>query len=280
MKKKILSVTLILLLALTTAAGCEKKEDTTDKKETTKTEETKKTQESEKKEEMFKTIGDKTDSSFEVKLTNGTGQDITGFSIKDSDESQYPANLLKSEDKFAKDETRVIYYTAKTKKDAATETGKVLPIEYTVQLTFADSTVSELHAFPFEDMKEGKISIEDKMAYVTYKSTNSKEEVSTLEAEKAVKAQADAKSKSEADAAAAAAAAQAQAEADAAAAAQAQADADAAAAAQAQAAADAAAAAQAQAEADAAAAEQQQPTDNGGTEGGQEDACLNDGLTY
>lgn len=278
MKKKILLIAMVLILAMAAAAGCGKKEDTSAAK-TTKTTDTKKveTKKTEEKQEILKTIGDKTDTAFEVKLTNATGQDITGISIKNSGDETYPDNMLKNADKFGKDESRIVYYTSTKAKEEATETGKIIPIEYTIQLTLADGTISELHGFPFEDIQEGKISLEEKLAYLTYKSVSTNQEVITLESEKAVKAQADA-----------AAASQQQAEKDAAAA-KAQADANAQAASaqpQTQSQPQTQEAApettyQPESQAPAAPAPEQTPSDSSNDAGaGQEEGCLNDGLFY
>ena len=66
-------------------------------------------------------------------------------------------------------------------KETATESGKALPVEYTIQLTLADKTIVELHAFPFDDMEKGEIKIQDGVAYLTYEKDGA--EVSTLDAE-------------------------------------------------------------------------------------------------
>ena len=110
-----------------------------------------------------------------------------------------------------------------------------------IQLTFEDQTSLILTAFPFGDVEEAQICLEDEVAFVQYESLSSEELVSTKEAELRIKEEA---------------AAQAQAEAEAAAAAQAQAEAEAAAAAERQ------------------QQEAQQTQDNMGA------GCVNDGLVY
>lgn len=203
-----------------------------------------------------------------MKLTNSTAKNIIGISVKSSDEAEYPANMLKEADVFEDKESRLLCYTAPKAAEAPTDakaTDKVLEPAYDIQLTFEDGTTAVLHSFPFGDVEEGEICMED-VAYLKYTSVASKEKVDTKGAEQAVKAQAEAE-------AAAKAAAEAQAAAEAAAAEQA--------------AAEAAAAEQAAAEA---AAQQtyteeyyyEEPSydagyDNGAAGG---DACLDGGLTY
>lgn len=217
MKKKIISVLLVGVLAVSMSAGCGQKEDT--KKDTKVSSEKK---EKKEKKPEYKTIGTKEDGAYEVQLTNSTGQDITFVSFKSSSEENYPDTMLDEGDSFKNEETRNVYYKPSEEAAASTETedGKELPAEYTMKITLADNTELELHAFPFDDMKNGEIKVQDGIAYLTYEKDGS--EVSTLESEKAVKEQ---KEKAKAEAAA-------QAEAEAAAAAKAQAEAEAAAQAQ------------------------------------------------
>lgn len=214
MKKKVLLTTVILALALAVTTGCSKKEEVTKKADTTE----------KKTEETLKTIGTKSDKAYEIKMTNKTKKDIIAVQVKSSTEEAYPANLMDTSDSYKQDETRLIYYTpATTETTTSDESGKLVTIGYSIQLTFADQSTVELHSFPFGDIEEGDLNLEDTVAYVTYKSVSTKEEVSTLGAEKAVKEQAAAAAKAAEDAAAAAKAAEeaaaAQAAADAAAAA-------------------------------------------------------------
>lgn len=188
--KKILMIAAVAVLALATVAGCGKKEA---EEKAPKVE----------KEEVVElnTIGTKADDAFMVKLTNATGQDITAVSIKSSSDEAYPENMMEASDKFVKDETREVYYKpSEATKSTVTEDGKEVPPEYLMQITLEDGKTYELHAFPFEDMEEGKIELEGEFAYLTYTSTSTKEDVNTLDAEKAVKAAADAKAKAEAEA--------------------------------------------------------------------------------
>lgn len=185
-KKKIFLLLTVTAMIFAAVAGCGKKE--TEKKKETKVE----------KVEKLKTIGTKDDDAYVIKLTNATGQDITAFSVKSSGDAAYPENMLKDSDKFTVEEEREVYYTpSDAAKTTATADGKEIPVEYLVQITVADGKVYELHAFPFEDMKEGELKLEEGIAYLTYSSVSTKEEVSTLDAEKAVKARGRGSGKSE-----------------------------------------------------------------------------------
>lgn len=195
MKRKVLAIAMTAILVLSLLSGCGKKNDV--KEDSSKT--AKKTEKEEKEE--LKEIGKEAEGAFQVKLVNETGQDITAVSVKSSAEEKYPDNMLENSEVFQKDETRILYYkAAEEAKETETESGKALPPEFSIQLTLADETIFELHSFPFEDIEEGKIKLQDQVAYIVYKSVESKSEVNTLDAELATKAAADAEAAAQAEA--------------------------------------------------------------------------------
>ncbi|ACV21668.1 Uncharacterised protein [Slackia heliotrinireducens] len=92
-------------------------------------------------------IGEATDTTTPVVLTNKTGQDITGFSYRISTETSFPANMLGSAiaadaqacwnlDEGAYDE----YET--TNANGITV---VKPVSYTIQATLSDGSTAEFH---------------------------------------------------------------------------------------------------------------------------------------
>lgn len=223
-----------------------------------------------------------------------------------TDEDAYPENMLEEGDVFADQESRNLYYKAleknenedvteesETTENDGTEDEKVLEQGYDVQLTFEDDSTAELHAFPFGDIEKGELCYADDVAYLTYTSIESKEQIDTKEAELAVKQAAEQKAAEEA-------AAQAAAEQKAAGEAAAQAAAEQAAAEQK--AAEEAAARKKEAEQAAAASKQQKSSgnstssnnnsnpapsesysnsgDTGNSESSGDDGCLDDGLLY
>ena len=148
-----------------------------------------------------KTIGEKEDGAYEVTLVNGTGREICEFRIRTTEETEFSDNLLKENDVFAADETRIFYYAPEEKEekeyteadfaaaDAAEAEGqteaadeKEVTVGYDLQITFSDDkSTAEINAFPFGDIEEGKIMAEDGVAFVVYKSVRTKEEISTKE---------------------------------------------------------------------------------------------------
>ena len=290
MKRKVLVTLCLCMIGLAgTVTGCGSK-----KEETPVVEE-------EKKEPELKAIGQEDKEAFKVEVKNATGKNIKGVAIKLTDEDAYPENMLEEGDVFADQESRNLYYKAleKNENEDVTEesettendgTGdeKVLEQGYDVQLTFEDDSTAELHAFPFGDIEKGDLCYADDVAYLTYTSIESKEQIDTKEAELAVKQAAEQKAAEEA-------AAQAVAEQKAAEEAAAQAAAE-------QKAAEEAAARKKEAEQAAAASKQQKSSgnstssnnnsnpapsesysnsgDTGNSESSGDDGCLDDGLLY
>ena len=290
MKRKVLVTLCLCMIGLAgTVTGCGSK-----KEETPVVEE-------EKKEPELKAIGQEDKEAFKVEVKNATGKNIKGVAIKLTDEDAYPENMLEEGDVFADQESRNLYYKAleKNENEDVTEesettendgTGdeKVLEQGYDVQLTVEDDSTAELHAFPFGDIEKGDLCYADDVAYLTYTSIESKEQIDTKEAELAVKQAAEQKAAEEA-------AAQAAAEQKAAEEAAAQAAAE-------QKAAEEAAARKKEAEQAAAASKQQKSSgnstssnnnsnpapsesysnsgDTGNSESSGDDGCLDDGLLY
>ena len=289
MKRKVLVTLCLCMIGLAgTVTGCGSK-----KEETPVVEE-------EKKEPELKAIGQEDKEAFKVEVKNATGKNIKGVAIKLTDEDAYPENMLEEGDVFADQESRNLYYKAleknenedvteesETTENDGTDDEKVLEQGYDVQLTFEDDSTAELHAFPFGDIEKGDLCYADDVAYLTYTSIESKEQIDTKEAELAVKQAAEQKAAEEA--------AQAAAEQKAAEEAAAQAAAE-------QKAAEEAAARKKEAEQAAAASKQQKSSgnstssnnnsnpapsesysnsgDTGNSESSGDDGCLDDGLLY
>ena len=290
MKRKVLVTLCLCMIGLAgTVTGCG-----SEKEETPVVEE-------EKKEPELKVIGQEDKEAFKVEVKNATGKNIKGVAIKLTDEDAYPENMLEEGEVFADQESRNLYYKdpeknenedvteeSETTENDGTEDEKVLEQGYDVQLTFEDDSTAELHAFPFGDIEKGDLCYADDVAYLTYTSIESKEQIDTKEAELAVKQAAEQKAAEEA-------AAQAAAEQKAAEEAAAQAAAE-------QKAAEEAAARKKEAEQAAAASKQQKSSgnstssnnnsnpapsesysnsgDTGNSESSGDDGCLDDGLLY
>ncbi len=209
MKKKVIAMVLIACMSIS-AAACGKSEEPKAKTET-KTE----TKEKEKKE--YQKIGVETEGAFSVLIKNNMGSDITGIAVKTTAQTEYPANMMKSEEVWKNGNTAELFYTPDLSVAPTAETDKAINVGYSVQLTLADGRVVELTTFGFEDMEEkAELCFEDEVGFVKYVSKTSGDEMSTKEQEINAKAQREAVAQAEAEAAAQAEAAAAQAEAEAA----------------------------------------------------------------
>lgn len=194
MKKKIFAMVFVGIMAVS-MFGCGKKEETKATESTEAATESESETETETEEETFKTIGTEKEGKnvFCVKLKNNTGKKITGVAVKLTDDEEFPKNMLAEKDVFEINEERNLFYETASDTDGETESeetegeGKLLTQGYDVQITFEDETVKVLHAFPFEDIKEGEICFEDEVAFIKYESVDTKQTVNTKEAELAVK---------------------------------------------------------------------------------------------
>ena len=180
MKKRVIAVLVSCVMVFSMTACSSTKE----------TVETESVIETETEEETFKAIGTEAENAFCVKMKNATGLDIVGVAVKLTEDEDFDTNLLLDGDVFKADEERTLFYEMPVGDDMeeeVTDDEKLLTQGYDIQLTFADESVKVLHAFPFEDIAEGVIYLEDEVAFVKYESMTSGEEVSTKEAEIATK---------------------------------------------------------------------------------------------
>ena len=207
-------------MAADTTAKTETSEDAD--KDTTESEDKDVAEDADK--EDLKTIGEKpeedTEGVFSVKLKNLTGKVITGVTVKNEKDEEYPDNFLKEEDKFEADEERVLWFDPNAKdkadeenKDSSDDTKETTDTEetktedaktdekaegedkddaekeipkYNIQLTFEDGTTAEIHTFPFGDTEEAELKLEGEVAYLVFDSISQKKEYNTLETEKAL----------------------------------------------------------------------------------------------
>ncbi len=178
--KKILTIALILLCLF--MIGCGKEEKQEEGKE-----------EIPEKEQSYESVGNESEDALQVLLTNQTGLEITGMSVKSSQEAEYPANMLRGGQTVSPDEKVMFYYTVEEKKEEPEAPAQnegdgilsdaVVNITYSLQVTCADGTILEATLFPIEDMSEAALCYEEEVLYLTYKSKTDESQVSTKEAE-------------------------------------------------------------------------------------------------
>lgn len=100
-------------------------------------------------------------ADYSVELTNGTDRAIVGFAIKYGNES-YSGELIPDGETFEVDEVRLFNWSN-------TVSGDVMTLDdYTVELTFDNDKVFELHGFPLTDMLSGEIRLMEDYAFLVY----------------------------------------------------------------------------------------------------------------
>lgn len=167
----------------------------------------------------YETVGQESEDAFDFLLTNATGNTITGLSVKSSAQPEYPSNMIASGQTVEADETVEFYYTPESaagssdaaqaedtadgestpdaedaagKEDSAPVADAQINETYSLQVTFEDGTVKELSNFAVNDMQDADLMYEDEVVFVKYTSISAETEISTKEAELAVKADKDA----------------------------------------------------------------------------------------
>ena len=149
----------------------------------------------------YKTIGTVTQGP-NVKRTlllNLTGKDIIGFAIKSTDEAAFGNKLLLEGDLFVLDEIRELYFDPSPSKPQETETTTAAENQttapaaetnkkYDVQITFSDWSVYVIHNLPFDDMKLGRLLLQNDILFLEYTSEETGEEIITRKQEYDIKA--------------------------------------------------------------------------------------------
>ena len=174
--------------------GCGKKEESTQeaKEPETKISEEKEVEKEEETE--YKTIGEESGDALRILLTNQTGGEIIGLSVKESAAKEATDNLLDEGMRIKEEETLCLYYTPEEGDSA--EDSKT-PVTYDLSLAYEDEHVVEITGLELDDMEEAELYFEDEVGYVTYKSADSGKEVSTKETALALKAQREAQAAAE-----------------------------------------------------------------------------------
>lgn len=183
MRKRIFLCVGLLGLAMF-VAGCGNKKETTIETTEEVTEATTEatteiiTEEPTTEDIVVKTIGKQENGAYEIQISNVTGKEIQEILIKASEDEEYSENLLATNDIFAVDEERILYYKGDDIENK----------EYDIQIVFKDGDSFELHALTFEDFTECELCLEDEVAFVTYKSISDSISISTKDAEIALAA--------------------------------------------------------------------------------------------
>ena len=132
----------------------------------------------------LKVLGTESDAetTFKVRLENGTGQNIIRLAVRVRSDGRDTAEYMSEEEPFQEDEKVVLYYDASEAIAEAKRDGDIP--EYQIRFTTADGEYYVIHDFPFGEIEEAKLVLGSGFAYITYVKMPENEEVSTEEAER------------------------------------------------------------------------------------------------
>ena len=122
---------------------------------------------------QYQVIGTEAEDAYDILLKNSIGQDVTGISVKTSEEEEYPANMLASDAVLKNGETAEWFYMPEeaAETEGVGEKDVALNVVYQVQITLADSTVYELSALGLDDIdKNAELCLEDDVVFAKYTS--------------------------------------------------------------------------------------------------------------
>jgi len=112
-------------------------------------------------------IGTKEEGALKTEITNTTENDIVSIKIKTAEETEYTQELLSDGDIFTAGETRTLFFKPRQSEDETADS------QLALQITMKDSTGTEVTAeidpFPLADMSKGEIVIEDAVTFLNYK---------------------------------------------------------------------------------------------------------------
>ena len=166
--KKIAVYLLVMLCLCSNMVGCSKKAEEESAKIENKQVKNKNEKVNEKKE--YQIIGNKTDKAIDIFMKNNIGKDITGITVKTSDKTEYPANMMKTGQILKVGEIAEFFYTPED--SAATSnatTDKAINVTYSVQITLSDGSQIELSSLGFEDIKKDvELCLEDGVGFAKY----------------------------------------------------------------------------------------------------------------
>jgi len=124
------------------------------------------------------------DNVYKFTLENKTDKDIVSLTVKSDIQDKFSDNMIDSKDPFIKNEKRLMYFVPEKQESTKSEDGHVSAMGYTIKLEFADKKTAELHQFPFKEMEDAELCIEDNVAYIKYTAKGTNEKVNTKENEK------------------------------------------------------------------------------------------------
>ncbi len=131
-------------------------------------------------EDVLQVVGDPS-SSTEILMTNEMGKDITGLAVKETDEEEYPENMMEANQFIADGETVEFFCGTVDPEDEESSEGTA---DCSLQVTTDDGNTYELSGFNIDDMSEVALCLKDGVAYLKYLSISKNITFNTIEIER------------------------------------------------------------------------------------------------
>lgn len=131
------------------------------------------------KSQITNVMGTQTATSGDLVITNLTGEDISAFYARASEEEDWGMDYVEGKFTLKNNDRALFYYD----KEAKSSSGAAIT-KYDLRVSFADESLDDCYfrELTLSDIEELSLNLEDGVPYVKYRSLSTKQQVSTLSA--------------------------------------------------------------------------------------------------
>lgn len=131
------------------------------------------------KSQITNIMGTQTATSGDLVITNLTGEDISAFYARSSDDEDWGMDYVEGKFTLKNSDRALFYYD----KEAKSSSGSAIT-KYDLRVSFADESMDDCYfrELTLSDIEELSLNLDDGVPYVKYQSLSTKQQVSTLSA--------------------------------------------------------------------------------------------------
>ncbi len=131
------------------------------------------------KSQITNVMGTQTATSGDLVITNLTGEDISAFYARSSDDEDWGMDYVEGKFTLKNSDRALFYYD----KEAKSSSGSAIT-KYDLRVSFADESMDDCYfrELTLSDIEELSLNLDDGVPYVKYQSLSTKQQVSTLSA--------------------------------------------------------------------------------------------------
>ncbi len=131
------------------------------------------------KSQITNVMGTQTATSGDLVITNLTGEDISAFYARASDDEDWGMDYVEGKFTLKNSDRALFYYDKEAKSSSGASITK-----YDLRVSFADESLDDCYfrELTLSDIEELSLNLEDGVPYVKYQSLSTKQQVSTLSA--------------------------------------------------------------------------------------------------